>query len=473
MHLVSVIIPTYNRASLLTETINSVLAQTYPVVEIIVVDDGSADNTAEVVAEYGDRVTYLQQENQGETIARNLGIQVSKGAYLSFLDDDDLILPTKIEKQVQVLVTCPQVSVVYCRHYHVDEKGNLLGKSGLLPEGDILLPLALGDFIWSGAPLIRRECVEAVGGYDANLPWRGKYGEDWDLWLQLALAGYQFACVQEPLGAYRLNRVGQTAQTAIKPSEEGNLATLQKLFSHPNVSVAVVEARNRIYSACYLWLSSRYYVAQDWPNAQRTLREAVIACPELLVQPDEWLEKMMGQALSYRVTDPIAFVQTMLTQLPPEAEPLRRYQIKLLSRVHTLVALRHYSREEWSEAQAHLRQAIQLDPAIVTEPTFFAETVGHNALHLPVPDPQWYVVQVLDHLPEGGQGLKGLRPRLLGQVSLGRAFEAYANQQRGATVHQVLHALRYQPVFLKNRGVLSILLKSLWFRPPRVCPGNE
>ena len=472
MHLVSVIIPTYNRAALLTETINSVLAQTYPAVEIIVVDDGSTDNTAEVVAGYGDRVIYLQQENQGETVARNRGIQESKGVYLSFLDDDDLIFPTKIEKQVHVFAECPQISVVYCRHYHVDEKANPLGKAGLLPEGDVLLPLALGDFIWSGAPLIRRECVEAVGGYDANLPWRGKYGEDWDLWLQLALAGYQFACVQEPLGAYRLNRVGQTAQTAIKPSEEGNLATLQKLFSHPNVSLAVREARNRIYSACYLWLSSRYYVAEDWPNAQRTLREAVLACPELLTRPDEWLEKMTGQALSYRVTEPIAFVQTMLSQLPPEAEPLSCYRVQLLSRVHTLVALRHYSREEWSEAQTSLRMAIQLDPTMVMEPTFFIETLCHNALHLPVADPQHFINQVLRYLPEEAQKLKKTRPQILAQVSLGRAFEAYANQQRGATVRQVLQAIRYRPVFLKNRGVLSILLKSVLLHPLRVCPGR-
>jgi len=470
MHLVSVIIPTYNRAALLTETINSVLAQTYPAVEIIVVDDGSTDNTAEVVAGYGERVIYLQQENQGETIARNRGIQVSKGTYLSFLDDDDLIFPTKIEKQINVFANCPEISVVYCRHYHIDEKVNPLGKSGLLPEGDILLPLALGDFIWSGAPLIRRECIEAVGGYDANLPWRGKYGEDWDLWLQLALAGYRFACVQEPLGAYRLNRVGQTAETAIKPSEEGNLATLQKLFSHPNISPTVQEARNRIYSACYLWLSSRYYAAADWPNAQRTLREAVIACPELLTQPDAWLEKMTGQALSYRVREPIAFVQTVLAQLPPEAEPLSRYRVQLLSRVHILVALRHYSHEEWSEAQAHLTQAIQLDPAIVTEPTFFIEILCHNALHLPVPDPQHYVNQVLRYLPEVAQKLHKTRSRILAQVSLAQAFEAYATQQRGTTIRQTLNALRYRPAFLKNRGVLSILLKSTLLRPFRVCP---
>src|ERR1051325_7839947 len=101
--LVSVIVPTYNRANLLRETIESVLAQTYPNIELIVVDDGSTDETPELLKQYDDRLAYIRKQNAGGTAARNTGILAAHGEYLNFLDHDDLFLPTKIERQVKIL----------------------------------------------------------------------------------------------------------------------------------------------------------------------------------------------------------------------------------------------------------------------------------------------------------------------------------------------------------------------------------
>ena len=105
---VSIVIPTHNRAGLLRLAVDSALAQTYPQVEVIVVDDGSTDGTAAMVAQYGERVTYLRQANRDVAAARNTGIRAASGDYLAFLDDDDLILPDKIERQAQVLAARPE-----------------------------------------------------------------------------------------------------------------------------------------------------------------------------------------------------------------------------------------------------------------------------------------------------------------------------------------------------------------------------
>ena len=465
MHLVSVIIPTYNRASLLTETINSVLAQTYPAVEIIVVDDGSADNTAEVVAEYGDRVTYLQQENQGEAVARNYGIQMATGDYLTFLDDDDLIAPSKLEKQVRLLDSRPDIGIVYCRHSLIDESGRCLGQVGLLPEGDILPQLVLSDFIWAGAPLLRRECIEAVGVYDVTLPWQGKYAEDWDMWLRLALAGYQCACVQELLGFYRLTRMGQTAH--IDRSEVGNIAMLDKFFLRPNLPPAVVAVKNRVYAARYLWLSSRYYAAQQWAEAQRASTEAFRYQPDLLVAPEEWLQTIEDQALSYRVAQPLAFVRDVFEHLPHQADKFRQEQNRLLGRVQAQIALRLYHEGLVAEAQEQLRQALALAPTLLTEPSTLGKILSHQALHLPVASSFQYVRFVLAHLPEVGLGLANLRPQILSQVSIARAFEAYMAHHYGAALAAAFTAVRYHPALLRKKGVISLIARSFLRLPAK------
>lgn len=454
--LVSVIIPTYNRAALLVETVESVLAQTYRAIETIVVDDGSTDSTAQVLERYRGRVVTLSQSNQGETVARNTGFRASHGQYISFLDDDDLILPTKIEKQVRLLETRSEVGVVHCRYYHIDEKGTRLSKSGLLPEGQVLLPLALSDFIWAGGPLIRRSCLEKVGAYDETLPWNGRYAEDWDMWLRLALAGYTFACIQEPLGAYRLTRTGQTANIA--PSEDGNLAVLDKLFAQPHLPPEVAAAKNRIYAATYLWLSTRYYAAQQWEPAQRTLRQAIHHDPTLLQQTDTWHHNMATQALSYRVVDPIQFVTNIFNHLPKEAHALCSCQDRLLGHVHMQLALHHSYIGQIAATQQHLLEAMALQPIT---PQQFAETVSHATFHLPLVDFHAYVDGVLTHLPTVVQAWQGLRPQILGHIHLALAFEAFANQQRNLTLRHTLAALRYQPRYMRNRGVLSIFFKSL------------
>ncbi len=466
MTTVSLIIPTYNRAWLLPQTLACVLEQTYPHLEIIVVNDGSTDETQAVLAGYAGRVKTIHQENQGETAARNAGIAAATGDYFTFLDDDDIIFPDKIARQVQLLQTRPNVDVVYCRYYHMDVDGRLLNKTGLMAEGDVLPQLVYGNFIGIGAPLLPRRCVETIGLFDADLPFRGKYSEDWDWFLRLALAGFRFACIQEPLCAYRVVPTSQTANVA--SSEQGILAILDKLFAHPQLPQEIAAAKNHIYAVRRLWISGRYYAAGQWADGQRNLQEALTLQPQWCADPTAWLDSLFNQAFSYRVADPIRFIHDTFAHLPPEmaaAQDWPRHQNHLLSRVYNRLALDAYHQDDFAAAQEHLSTAIRLNPALLVEPERFAAGVGHTAMHLPLDDPRIYAAKVLGHLPPGVQQLTRMKRWIYSYIHVASAFEAYALNQRGITLRHVVQASYNRPAWLKNRGVLAIFLKALLGRP--------
>jgi len=195
--LVSVIIPTHNYGDFIATAIESVFAQTYQRIELIIVDDGSTDDTRQVVEPYGARLTYLFQRQSGAAAARNSGILRSSGTYLAFLDADDAWLPCKLERQVALLDAMPEVGVVYTWWSLTDESGKPLPQhvETHLPDGDLLEPLLLSPVTGLPMCMIRRACIDRVGPFDNSLT----VSEDWDLLLRLALSGYQFACVPEVL----------------------------------------------------------------------------------------------------------------------------------------------------------------------------------------------------------------------------------------------------------------------------------
>ena len=181
--LVSVVIPTYNRADLVPRAIHSVLAQSYAPVEVIVVDDASTDGTATVMAGITDpRVTYIRcSANRGVSAAKNIGVRASKGELLAFLDDDDVWLPGKLEKQV-LLFGSPEVGLVYCGIEVVDREGKRLGAYRPYKRGLIYEALLFKNYLHTSAVVVRRSCLEAGHLFDEGLI----AFEDYDLWLRIA-----------------------------------------------------------------------------------------------------------------------------------------------------------------------------------------------------------------------------------------------------------------------------------------------
>lgn len=206
--MVSVIIPTYNRHAFLADAIDSVLAQTYTDLEVIVVDDGSTDSTALMVKErFGPdpRVRYFYQNNAERCVARNRGIAESRGEFLAFLDSDDLWLPSKIEKQVRLFADNPDVGMVYSWWSDIDVDGNHLQDNGWMgmegqTHGLIFRQLLQGNILSLATSVVRRSVINDVGGFTLN-PGLLCF-EDWELWTRISYK-HRIEFVPEPLALLR------------------------------------------------------------------------------------------------------------------------------------------------------------------------------------------------------------------------------------------------------------------------------
>ncbi len=260
---VSVIIPTYNRSVVLPMAIDSVLNQTYKDFEIIVVDDGSSDNTREVVAGYASRhaqIRYVWQENKKQAAARNFGIQLAKGEYIAFLDSDDTWMSTKLGQQVVILNQEASVGMVYCNQLlAVDngDPGRLRYKQGWLSSGNVFKDLLRRRFYCSTQTvLVRRAVLDQVGFFDEHF---ANALEDWELTLRIAYH-CQVVCVDEPL-VWRLENVNYPREYSLTRAEN-HRAILEKTFSQCSISH---KEKNRLWkSAWFTWglsfLESQYYL---------------------------------------------------------------------------------------------------------------------------------------------------------------------------------------------------------------------
>ena len=198
--LVSVIIPTFNAARYITCAVDSALAQTYSPIEVIVVDDGSTDNTAQVLDPYkSSNVRYIFQRNSGSVGAvRNRGIREARGEFLAFLDADDLWLPEKLEQQIPVLLSNPKVGLVHSNFDYLDEEtGRMFAITRPRHKlvGRCYTRLFFRNTIFASSVVLRRECLDDVGIFDEEIP---SGVEDYDLWLRVARQ-YEFAYVSRRL----------------------------------------------------------------------------------------------------------------------------------------------------------------------------------------------------------------------------------------------------------------------------------
>lgn len=193
---VSIVIPTFNRAALVGEAISSVLGQSYSNFELIVVDDGSTDSTAEVVNSFSDRrLIFLSQENKGRSAARNRAITFARGKYIAFLDSDDLYLPGKLERQIDYMELHPDMGMTYTSALCIDGKGNLLPrKYEATVSGRILEDIAFYIPVTITLPtvMVRREVFDAVGGFDEAM----YRFEDTDMWRRISKS-YCIGAIQE------------------------------------------------------------------------------------------------------------------------------------------------------------------------------------------------------------------------------------------------------------------------------------
>lgn len=229
--LVSIIIPAYNAATLIRETIASILHQTYKNLEIIVVDDGSKDNTPDVVRDLieSKKIIYIRQENQGQAAARKNGFEISKGEFIGFLDADDLIAPEKIELQVDHMMKNPECGVCYSdiAHFWHHKQDELLHKKLEYYEGYIFEKILKNNLIQVATALIRRSVLEKWGVPGA----RFRRSDDWYLWLNLAKHSVRFDFIKKILAFQRRQEQGTLSdqKTYFKETADVNISVYREL----------------------------------------------------------------------------------------------------------------------------------------------------------------------------------------------------------------------------------------------------
>lgn len=235
---ISVIIPVYNGARTIKKTIKSVLDQTFQDFEIVIINDGSIDQTLSVIKEIKDaKIKVYSYSNSGVSAARNQGISNAQGEYISFIDADDLWTVDKLELQYQALANNPSAKIAYSWTDWIDEDDRFLRPAARLSfEGNIYANLLIIDFMGCGSnPLILRECFLAVGGFDSTL--RG--GEDWDLWIRLA-ARYEFVCVRSPQILYRQTTTSVSKDISLM--EKDCLRVIDKSFQAASIDLQYLKS---------------------------------------------------------------------------------------------------------------------------------------------------------------------------------------------------------------------------------------
>lgn len=225
---VSVIIPTYNCASMIAQCLDSVLNQTFKDFEVIVIDDGSTDDTERVIAPYKNRITYIRQVNQGAAAARNRGIKEARGDYIAFLDSDDLWFPDKLEKQILFLAQHPEYDMI-CGNGVFFGGGEKDGQpvitrkrvATIKKEGLTLKNIYLKGLIYPSTMLVKKSVLDDIGGFDSNIPVCG------DRYLSLCfLLKHKAAFIDEALVKRRLHpgniskRTERTQLQMIKTTEK-------------------------------------------------------------------------------------------------------------------------------------------------------------------------------------------------------------------------------------------------------------
>ena len=275
--LVSIIIPAYNCAPYLPSAVESALGQTYSRVEVVVVNDGSPDDTDTVIKPYLERIQYIKQENRGLSAARNAGFHASHGDFICFLDADDILLPEKLGKQLAVFNHEPDLGVVICGYFDVEADGETVIQSIRKEWHRNAIDKLLNHEVFPPhAALIRRKVLNQFGLFPEDID-TYESQEDWQLWLQLALNGVAFSSVPEPLCKYR-RRPGSISANPLKHLD-GARRVVSWLRQHPNDGpyherierlAAIVEmervARARLAGETVLMRDTLTAAVKQWPS---------------------------------------------------------------------------------------------------------------------------------------------------------------------------------------------------------------
>ena len=352
---VSVIIPTYNRAAVVGQAVQSVLAQSDSDLEVIIVDDGSSDDTAEAAAAFASdgRVRYVRQANQGRSLARNHGARLAQGDWLGFLDSDDRYLPETLSRQREARRLHPEAELTLGGYEYVDEGGDWRGERRPWEEGSLTLAGWLFNCLgMPGSMLVRRSWFERLGGFDPEC----EIAEDWDLFLRLSHAGCGMAWTQTAVCQYRQHPGNSTH--ALERHCQGSLRALDKLLSQPELPPEITQAGPRARAWVYTVFARRAFQAGDRARG----REYVVRATEVYRpfgdgEKVRLLECLLAESDRGEALASNELAAHLGTSLPFRADELRRAQARA-----AMAAFFRLRGRAPGEAGRHLKAGLKLDP---------------------------------------------------------------------------------------------------------------
>jgi glycosyltransferase involved in cell wall biosynthesis len=376
--LVSIIIPNYNHGDFVAGAIQSVLVQDYQDIEIIVVDDGSTDNSHEIVAQFGDKVRYIWQENQGLSAARNTGIHASIGTFISVLDADDLYEPGYLSSMISVLQSQPDADGIFCGYQFVDENNQPLPQieARSIPETDLYEALLDGNFLVPESMLLRRYCYENVGDFDPNLT----ACEDWDMWLRVSRQ-YNIINTRQILTRHRVLE-GSMSSDPLRMLRN-RLAVLDKhIGPPPKTDYSGSSLERRSYARAYLGSCVEYLQYGDHEKAFECLKNMAGFYPALLTELDTLYQLAcgdqpkgsMGDFKSIDLEHNSHMLINMLNRLFDDdklRDSLIKYYPLAYANAYFALGLLNYGARRFQIARRNLNNALKYDLSFGTQRKFF------------------------------------------------------------------------------------------------------
>ena len=367
-NLVSIIIPNYNHGQYLAAAIQSVLNQEYRHFEIIIVDDGSTDNSRDVVVQFGDKVNYIWQKNQGLSAARNTGINAAAGEYVGLLDADDMYEPDFMSTLVSLMANRPGIDGVYCGYQFVDHENFPLAQveARAIPDGQLYQALLDSNFLVPESMLVRKHCYDIVGPFDVAL----RACEDWDMWLRIS-SRYNIVGTTQVLTRHRIVPGSMSADP--KRMLDNRIAVLNKHFGgEPNMDGD--KHIKQAYGRAYLASCVEYLQFGDQDKAKECLQKMACVCPDLLNQLDTFYQlgignQLKGQLGDFATLDLQNNAHVMLKMLEglfangKAAKNILQYRKSTFANAYFALALLNYGARQFPETRRYLLSAMTTKPS--------------------------------------------------------------------------------------------------------------
>lgn len=455
---VSVIIPAYNNAEYLGETIQSVLDQTYSNLEVMIVNDASPDNVHQVVQQFNDpRIQYIvHKQNRGLSEARNTGICSSTGDIIALLDGDDLFHPKKLEMHVAFLEKHPAVDVTYNSRFELNHSAKTIRELWRPPLTVTLADLVMGFPFSPSDMVVRREGMFRVKLFDPHYVY---VGEDLDINCRLALAGCKFASVDRALNyrRYHSSRVIKNLRWYV----DNTLKPLHSIFVDPRCPKHVLALRDQAFANHYLLLSVIAFAQDDTTLGQEVCLEAVRRNP---VFARGFPNPLVDTLVSFSIVDDSLehepLLRRMINQLPADLALSEDQCHWAVAQSYLRRGARSIMWKRVEDGRAHFERAAALS-AQIDEP--FLRSLTARLLDYETefgPEATQDILQNLSPCLENIGGRSQVR-WLNGHYWVNKAFQNYRAGKCTQVPNQVMRALVNDPHYLTNRGVLAILFRSL------------